>query len=474
MKKVIILSGVFLSSLSFSFAQNIGNVGVGTVNPHESAMLDISSNGKGLLIPRMSLQNRQSIKNPAIGLKVYQTDGQAGEYLFNGSKWERILTSNEAYSIAVANPDNWSITGNSGTSPTSNYIGTSDNQPLVFKVNAVGSGYINQDGRTYFGYRAGQNATGPNNTGIGLFALNKVTGQSNLAFGSYALGVNEGGNTNVAIGNEALTSNVSGHNNLAIGSSSLRNNVSGGYNIAIGINSLFGAALANPTENISIGNEAMYNAQSSSAQNVAIGANAMRASLTGARNVAIGYDVFNSAVGSGNIGIGYQAGKGFVGNNNLFIANTNTTAPLINGDFSAGTIKINVKPQVGGSSTLGSLAIGDFDALTSPQMTVPSGYRLVVQDGIITEKIKVALRSSLTDWADYVFNDDYKLMKLDEVEKYVKNNKHLPNVPSAEDLVKSGLDVAKINSKMMEKIEELTLYIIELNKRITQLEKNKL
>jgi hypothetical protein len=107
-------------------------------------------------------------------------------------------------------------------------------------------------------------------------------------------------------------------------------------------------------------------------------------------------------------------------------------------------------------------------------MTVPSGYRLVVQDGIITEKIKVALRSSLTDWADYVFNDDYKLMKLDEVEKYVKNNKHLPNVPSAEDLVKSGLDVAKINSKMMEKIEELTLYIIELNKRIIQLEKNKL
>jgi hypothetical protein len=101
---------------------------------------------------------------------------------------------------------------------------------------------------------------------------------------------------------------------------------------------------------------------------------------------------------------------------------------------------------------------------------LPNGYRLYVNGGILTTKVKVALYCS-ADWADYVFSSTYKLKPLSEVESFVKKNKHLPNVPSAEEIVKNGgIDVNQMFAKQMEKIEELTLYIIEQNKSIRELE----
>jgi hypothetical protein len=97
--------------------------------------------------------------------------------------------------------------------------------------------------------------------------------------------------------------------------------------------------------------------------------------------------------------------------------------------------------------------------------TTTGSYRLFVEGGIMTEKVKVSLRSS-ANWADYVFEDNYKLMPLQEVSKYVAANKHLPGVDSAKELAENGLDLAAMQSKHMEKIEELTLYIIEQDKKI--------
>lgn len=92
-------------------------------------------------------------------------------------------------------------------------------------------------------------------------------------------------------------------------------------------------------------------------------------------------------------------------------------------------------------------------------------YKLFVEGGILTEKVKVALRST-NNWADYVFADDYKLMPLKQVEAFINKNNHLPGVDSAEDLAKNGLDLSVMQAKQMEKIEELTLYIIEQNKTL--------
>ncbi|STD09964.1 Uncharacterised protein [Chryseobacterium carnipullorum] len=69
-------------------------------------------------------------------------------------------------------------------------------------------------------------------------------------------------------------------------------------------------------------------------------------------------------------------------------------------------------------------------------------------------------------WADYVFKKDYKLNSLEEVEKHIQEKGHLPNIPSSEKVLQDGINVAEMNVKLLEKIEELTLYSIEQNKKL--------
>jgi hypothetical protein len=100
-------------------------------------------------------------------------------------------------------------------------------------------------------------------------------------------------------------------------------------------------------------------------------------------------------------------------------------------------------------------------------------YRLFVKDGIKTEKVKVDIASA-NGWADYVFKKDYKLNSLESVEKHIEEKGHLPNIPSAEEVVKNGINLGEMDAKLLEKIEELTLYVIQLNKDFKQLgEENK-
>lgn len=110
----------------------------------------------------------------------------------------------------------------------------------------------------------------------------------------------------------------------------------------------------------------------------------------------------------------------------------------------------------------GKLGIG----IPSSEMTGP--YWLWVKNGIMTERVKVAVKNT-ADWKDYVFDKNYKLRTLDEVEDFIKIYKHLPEIPSAEEVVRDGIDVQTMDAKLLQKIEELTLYVIELKKEINQL-----
>jgi len=103
--------------------------------------------------------------------------------------------------------------------------------------------------------------------------------------------------------------------------------------------------------------------------------------------------------------------------------------------------------------------------------STPGNYGLYVDRGILTEKVKVAINGS-AHWADYVFAKDYKLMPLPQLEKFVTESKHLPGIPSAEEVTASGIDLAEMNAKLLAKIEELTLYVIDLEKRLSVIEKN--
>lgn len=240
----------------------------------------------------------------------------------------------------------------------------------------------------------------------------------------------------MAIGERALKVNTVGVGNTAIGALSLFKNVGGTANMAFGYLSLF--------ENVG-GN-----------YNVAIGQQALLSS-TGSNNVGIGTDAGYSATGTGNTFIGHQSGYSEAGSNKLYIANSNTALPLIYGDFSAKFISIG---DVG--------VAGDPATTLVKRNNLAAQYGLLVQKGILTEKIKVATMTT-TDWADYVFEKDYKRMSLEEVEQFVKENKHLPNVPTTVEMMASGSDLIKTDAKLLEKIEELTLYMIEMNKEIKAL-----
>jgi hypothetical protein len=122
----------------------------------------------------------------------------------------------------------------------------------------------------------------------------------------------------------------------------------------------------------------------------------------------------------------------------------------------------NIQTNKNMNMTSGKLGIG----ITEAQMS-SANYRLFVKDGIRTEAIRVDLVSS---WADYVFEKNYQLRKLSEVERYIVKNKHLPDVPSEAELKKEGIDLAEMDAILLRKIEELTLYIIEQDKKIAELE----
>lgn len=106
------------------------NVGIGTLNPDPSAILEMQATDKGMLIPRMTSTQKQAIASPATGLLIYQTDSLSVDqpstfYYFDGTIWRPI----------ISNATGWQLTGNAGTDDTTNFIGTTDSQDFVVKTN---------------------------------------------------------------------------------------------------------------------------------------------------------------------------------------------------------------------------------------------------------------------------------------------------------------------------------------------------
>jgi hypothetical protein len=99
----------------------------------------------------------------------------------------------------------------------------------------------------------------------------------------------------------------------------------------------------------------------------------------------------------------------------------------------------------------------------------PGSFKLAVEGKIGAREIQVTLANP---FPDYVFDSKYKLRSLYNLENYISQNKHLPGIPSAAEVEKNGgIELGQMNTKLLEKIEELTLYVIELNKKVEKLEK---
>lgn len=317
MKRILLSSMAVLCILLSGYGQSPQGVAINTTGalPDHRAILDVSSNSKGILIPRMSSAVRNSLLTTR-GLLVYDTTTNTFWY-HTGMAWQNIAVSSGA-------GDAWLIGGNTGTVDSVNFLGTVDNEPLSFRVNNEFAGRIDHlRPNTSYGYASGKSiTTGFNNTAVGFRVLEKNTsGFENTGLGFYVLNENTTGNNNAGFGNQALKKNTSGVGNIAFGSHALEINTTGSTNIAVGVKTLMSnttgdnntaigssALFSNATghNNTALGREALWGL-TSGGWNTAVGASALRNNSTGRNNTAVGNLSQENAGGIFNTSVGEQS-----------------------------------------------------------------------------------------------------------------------------------------------------------------------
>ena len=417
-----ILALIILSSLHLS-----AQVGINTDGspPAGSAMLDVKSANKGLLIPRIALTGTldvTTIASPATSLLIYNTatagtspnNVTPGYYYWSGTSWTRLSVFAGGSGTTNYIPK-WSSTGtltNSllfddgydigiGTATPSakldvaGRIMQSNTGQSVFIGEGTGANDdLNNRQNIFIGYLAGNsNTTGNLNAANGAFALSSnTTGQNNVATGAYTLNANLQGNNNTATGVSSLRfnnyggnntangvnvlmQNLTGNNNTATGAYALTSNTSGEYNSAFG-----GIALSSNNggkNNTANGYNALH-ANTTGYNNTANGINVLSSNLTGYNNTANGDSALSSnTTGSNNVSLGYRAD---VASGNL----ANATA-------------IGANAIVGQSNSMVLGGTGDYAVNVGIGTTTPSAKLDIVGAIKITDGTQGANKILLSD-----------------------------------------------------------------------------
>lgn len=446
MKKSILL--LAYCTLSF-FVKNVSaqSVAINTDGsaPHGSAILDIKSTTKGLLTPRMTLAQRNLIASPATALMIYQTDNTPGYYYYNGSSWVQLTTG--------ASINFWTSVGNNIYNNNSGNVGIGIENPLTkLHLKKDGEAMIIQgtvphisfydNAGTYKGFlwqgpgdnvSLGTTSSNPNghlefynnslkNLSIFSNGIMQLTGtNATLEFwdDEYRSGIIEAtGNTSLEI-----AATRTGGIGATPGNLILQNNLSGTIlagNVGIGTGSPIGKLqIKHPGPTAHLILEYPFPDDYSRL-------------------------LFSNGGSSRYWGIAGKTGTGAINNDRMSIYNiaTGFEALVMNGE---GTVVM-----------LGKLGIGTHD---------PGLYKLAVNGNVRSKEVVVE-----SAWADYVFDKGYELPSITELEQYIIKNNHLPNIPASREIEEKGLHLGDMQKRMMEKIEELSLYIIELHKRIVDLE----
>ena len=321
-KNTLLRTSIFTLFLVFFASPSFAQVGINTdsSNPDASAILDIKSTTKGMLVPRMATAQRDAISSPATGLLVFDTD-LSSFWFYNGTAWEDLSAVETSDHIADADNDTKIQVEESANEDIIRFdiagteFGYMDG--TTFHLKAPGNSLfignnagLNDDGsdnrNTFIGIDAGKaNTTGKDNTANGYKALvNTTTGDRNTANGHQALYSNTTGYFNTANGYQALYSNTIGEENIANGYQALYSNTTGYFNTANGYQALY----SNTTGKFNTANGYQALFFNTNGRNTANGYRALYSNTTGTYNTANGYEVlFNTTTGNKNTGNGFQA-----------------------------------------------------------------------------------------------------------------------------------------------------------------------
>jgi hypothetical protein len=396
----------------------------------------------------------------------------------------------------------WGLSGNSGNT-IANFIGNTDDVPLLIKTNNTTIAKLDAaKNNVFLGVNSGVNAdpAAAGTISIGQAAGYGANGTGNIYMGYAAGYFHRNGNDNILIGNNNdlngnVTDNIS--NSVSIGTNV---HVFESNRIKIG-NSIQNTGIGlllnqTPDHTLVVGKRRQTGPDVNAGALAVLGTsytshfnygNTEDTYIRGGKvlskvyvNEQNGGDVILGSPTTSQIGIG-TATPDVNARATIQTASDYTTALVMRNP--SGTIEF--KTYLGGVIngnvvSLGTTGNNPIALYTNSTNRIfidgfgsvgigtdnPGIYKLAVNGSIRAKELRIN-----TGWADYVFEKNYRLKPLAEVEQYIKSNKHLPGIPAAAILQKEGVDVSDMQTKMMAKIEELTLYLIEANKKIAALEK---
>ncbi len=202
-----------------------------------------------------------------------------------------------------------------------------------------------------------------------------------------------------------------------------------------------------------------------------------------------GNNIYNTNTGAIGIGTTTPSGKLQVNgtivsvvsgaggdNNNIMISNPAATSQI--SDIRAGIwldndgrLKFRNTTGYGvafrsQSNTTDIMNVTDAGVSIGTQAT-PAGYKFAVNGSVIASSVVI---KQYANWPDYVFNTDYSLMPLPDIRAYIDQNHHLPEIPSEQEVAQNGINLGEMNRLLLKKVEELTLYMIEKDKKDKELE----